>query len=176
MSRYFWLLAAGYVSSGACAKQPAGSQARLEAQWTGSDTGRVVGRPAVEWCDSLRLLQIQVVRGDTGIALALFPGDSMLGGTYRVLMPSRADSTPPASAVALRWFASTAIRGFQGDSGSVVVDRGRSGVLSGKFDASAKSATDNRRIRLRGSFHGLLPRPATTGCSPKPTPPDTDVD
>jgi 4-hydroxy-3-methylbut-2-en-1-yl diphosphate reductase len=170
------LLAAAWVVLGACAKQPAGSQPRLEAQWTGADTGQVEGRPTAEWCDSLRLLQIQLVRGDTGIALALYPGDSMVGGTYRVHPPSRADSMPPASAVALRWFASTAIRGFQGDSGSVVVERDRSGLLSGKFDVRAKSANDARRIRLRGAFHGLLPRAATAGCFPKRPPPDSEVD
>jgi hypothetical protein len=136
----------------------------------------VVGRPTVEWCDSLRLLQIQVVRGDTGIALALYPGDSMLGGTYRVRSPARADSAPPASAVALRWFVSTAIRGFQGDSGSVVIERDEGGKLSGKFDVGAKSATDARRIKIRGSFHDLLPRPAAAGCFPKPTLPDSGVD
>ncbi len=168
MSRRLCLLAAGCMTFAACAKQPAQSQARLEAQWTGTDTGKVAGQPTAEWCDSLRLLQIQLVSGDTGIALALYPGDSMLGGTYRVVPPSRADSTPPASAVALRWFASTAIRGFQGDSGSVVVEREGAGILSGKFETDAKSATDTRRIRLRGSFTGLLPRPATSGCSPKP--------
>ncbi|HEY7637878.1 MAG TPA: 4-hydroxy-3-methylbut-2-enyl diphosphate reductase [Gemmatimonadales bacterium] len=164
------------LSLAACAKPPAGSQARLEVQWTGTDTGKVMGRPTVEWCDSLRLLQIQVVRGDTGVALALYPGDSMMGGTYRVVLPSRADSAPPASAVALRWFAATAIRGFQGDSGSVVVERDGAGILSGKFDVAAKSATDTRRIRVHGSFQGLLPRPAAAGCVSKPAPPDSDVD
>jgi hypothetical protein len=159
-----------------CVQQKAGSQARLEAQWTGSDTGKVAGPPTAEWCDSLRLLQIQVVRGDTGIALALYPTDSMLGGRYRVLPPARADSTPPASAVALRWFAATAIRGFQGDSGSVVVERNRAGKLSGKFEVNAKSATDSRRIKLRGTFHDLLARPAAAGCFPRPTLPDSGVD
>jgi 4-hydroxy-3-methylbut-2-en-1-yl diphosphate reductase len=168
--------AAACVTFGACAKQPPESQGRLEVQWTGSDTGKVAGRPTVEWCDSLRLLQIQVVRGDTGVALALYPGDSMLGGTYRVLLPARADSAPPASAVAVRWFASTAIRGFQGDSGSVIVERNRAGILSGRFEVAAKSATDTRRIRLHGSFRGLIPRPAAAGCFPKPTPPDSEVD
>jgi len=176
MSRRLKLLAGACAMLAACAQQPPGSEARLEAQWTGSDTGRVTGRPTVEWCDSLRLLQIQVVRGDTGIALALYPGDSMMGGTYRVLPPARADSTPPASAVALRWFASTAIRGFQGDSGSVMVERDRGGMLSGTFGVRAKSATDARRVELHGSFRGLLPRPAAAGCFPKPAPRDSGVD
>jgi len=176
MSMRLWLLAGAWGALAACAQQPAGSQARLEARWTGSDTGQVTGRPTVEWCDKLRLLQIQVVRGDTGIALALYPGDSMLGGSYPVLAPSRADSTPPASAVAVRWFASTAIRGFQGDSGSVVVKRDGAGMLSGEFQVRAKSATDARRIRLHGSFHGLLARPAPAGCFPKPTLPDSGID
>jgi hypothetical protein len=170
------LLAIACMAPAGCAQQSAGSQARLEAQWIGSDTGKVAGSPTAEWCDSLRLLEIQVVRGDTGIALALYPTDSMLGGTYRVLPPARADSSPPASAVALRWFASTAIRGFQGDSGSVVVERNGAGKLSGKFEVGAKSATDARRIKLRGSFHEVVPRPAAAGCFPQPTRPDSGVD
>ena len=111
----------GLVPGTACSRdQPAGSPGgTLEAQWVGSDTGKLVAPAVAEWCGSLRVLELRAVRGDTGIALALYPADSVTAGHYPPVQPERGDSTRPSSAVAIRWFAETSIRGFHGDSGSV---------------------------------------------------------
>ena len=132
-----------------------------------------MGPATAEWCDSLRLLQIQALRGDTGVVIALYPVQRFQAGRFRVAPPAKADSTPPAAAVALRWFADTSIRGFQGDSGTVVVDQTRPGVFAGTFDAEAHSVTDGARLTIRGSFHGLTVRPASRGCTARRQRPDT---
>jgi hypothetical protein len=155
--------------------RPAGS---LEVQWVGSDTGRFTAPVVAEWCDSLRLLELRALRGDTGVALALYPTDSVAPGQYKVVPPQRGDSARPAAAVALRWFAETAIRGFRSDSGTVTLTAGAGrGVDAGRFSATLRSANEGSRLTLAGSFSGLTVAPGSPECAgAAPDPDDTDPD
>ncbi len=136
----------------------------LEARWSGKEAAKIKGTATAEWCDSLRLLQIQALVGDTGVAIALYPARQIEAGRFRVVSPQAGDSSRPWAAVALRWFAETSIRGFQGDSGLVVLEQPRPGVLTGTFDAKAHSVTDALHLTIRGDFHDLPVRPASRGC------------
>ncbi|HET9274667.1 MAG TPA: hypothetical protein VFN96_01220 [Gemmatimonadales bacterium] len=151
----------------ACSREkPVGSPAStLEVEWVGSDTGKLVAPVVAEWCDSLRMLELRAVRGDTGIALALYAAESVTAGHYPMVPPERGDSTRPSSAVALRWFAETSIRGFQGDSGSVSLDAGGPGAGGGSFAARLRSTTEGSRLNVTGSFQGLTVRPAPPECA-----------
>jgi hypothetical protein len=159
---------------GACSRgQPAAPpHGRVEVQWVGSDTGKLVAPAVAEWCDSLRMLEVRAVHGDTGIALVLYPGDSLTAGRYPMVPPRRRDSTRPGAALALRWFAETSIRGFQGDSGSVTVAALGVGAGAGRFGARLRSATEGSRLRLTGSFQGLTIRPAPADCAGATQDPD----
>jgi hypothetical protein len=81
-----------------------------------------------------------------------------------VIAPERADSSRPSAAVALRWFAETSIRGFRGDSGSVVLEAIGPGASAGRFSAHLLSATEGSRLTVTGSFKGLSITPAPQGC------------
>jgi hypothetical protein len=135
----------------------------MVAEWTGSDTGRLVAPARAEWCDSLGMLEIRAIHGDSGLAVAIYPESLVRPDSYPVRPPDSADSVPPASAVALRWFAETAIRGFQGDSGQVVLER-TDGRVTGWFEAAMRSVNDDMRLDLRGSFRELRIVPAARGC------------
>lgn len=160
-------LAAGCGSGGS--GRPTG--ARLEARWTGADTAAFSAPATAEWCDSLNLLEILAIAGDTGIEIALYPRDGVAPGAYPVLPPATADSLPPSAAVGLRWFAQTAVQGFQGDSGQVSLTRTPDGALSGRFRATARAISGKGRLTITGSFDDLRQRPATSGCSKAPPPP-----
>jgi hypothetical protein len=156
----------GVVLATACSRErPADSPgATLEARWVGSDSGKIVAPAVAEWCDSLRLLEVRAVHGDTGIALVLYPADSLTPGPHRVVPPERGDSTRPSGAVALRWFAETSIRGFRGDG-------------AGSFVARLRSTTDGSRLHITGSFRGLTVHPASPECAGVPKEPvDTEPD
>jgi hypothetical protein len=140
---------------------------KLEAHWTGSDTGKISVTARAEWCGRDRFLEIRAVRGDTGLALALFPRDTVVPGRYQVRALPLADSRPAAS-VGLRLFAQTAIKGFQGDSGSVQLRRSTAGVFSGEIEARARSVSGIQRVHLTGTFHDLTILPQVRGCSPPP--------
>jgi hypothetical protein len=163
-----WLATTGLLAACSPAESEARPAGSLEAQWVGGDTGKLVAPAVAEWCDSLRMLELRAVRGDTGIALVLYPADTLVPGEYRMLVPERADSVRPAAAVALRWFAETAIRGFRGDSGSLTLDSLAPGAGSGRFSASLRSATDGTRLTVTGSFRGLTVTPASPDCAGSP--------
>jgi hypothetical protein len=160
----------GVVLAAACSRERSADTAggTLEAQWVGSDTGKLVAPAVAEWCDSLRVLELRAVRGDTGIALALYPADSLAAGDYPAVPPERGDSTRPSAAVAMRWFAETSIRGFRGDSGSVSLAATGPGVGAGSFAARLRSATEGSRLNVTGSFRGVTVRPAPPECAGVP--------
>jgi hypothetical protein len=161
---FFCVLAAGLAVGCGPSGRGAKGGAQLEVEWSGADTGKVQAEPTAEWCDSLRLLEIRAIRGDTGIGLALYPRTRIEAGRYPIVAPGAADSSAPAAALALRWFGETSIRGFQGDSGLVTVRESPPGVYAGTIEAKARSVTDGGRLSLRGSFAGLVARPAARGC------------
>jgi len=94
--------------------------ARLEMEWSGESKGRLAAPATAEWCDSLKVLEIRALSGDSGIAIALYPTDTIRSDSYAVMPPAKADSVPPAAAVALRYFGETSVKGYQGDSGRVL--------------------------------------------------------
>lgn len=162
---------------GACGLLSDGSSAegRLEAHWTGADAGKISGPATAEWCGIRRLLEIRTIQGDTGLALALFPAESVSSGTYRIVDPPKAESLPPAAGVAVRWFAVNAVKGFQGESGMVVLERSKSGKLSGTVAAGARSVADTQRIAITGKFQNLTIQPQTRGCAPRLEDPEADA-
>jgi hypothetical protein len=149
---------------------------QVDIHWEGSERGRLSGTATAEWCSILRLLEIRGLQGDTGFAMALYPTDSATSGEYRVVDPTKGDSLRPAVGIALRWVTQTAIKGFQGESGSVALQRGPSGELSGRVTAGARSATDTQRITIEGSFKDLTIRSQARGCAPRREQPDTDAE
>jgi len=157
----------GLVSAAACSRERSADTpwGTLEAQWVGGDTGKLVAPAVAEWCDSLGVLELRAVHGDTGIALALYPADSLAAGDYPTVPPARGDSTRPSAAVAMRWFAETSIRGFRGDSGSVTLAATGPGVGAGSFAARLRSTTEGSRLNVTGSFQGLTVQPAPPDCA-----------
>jgi hypothetical protein len=153
---------------GACRKAPEQPPAigHLEVRWSGRNGGAISGPATARWCAIRRVLEIRTVRGDTGIALALYPTKSLAIGRYPVVDPVKAESVPPAAGVAVRWLTQTVVQGFQGDSGRVDLDRSSSGQLSGRVSARAHSVVDTQRIVLSGRFRDLTLRSDSLGCAP----------
>jgi hypothetical protein len=138
---------------------------RLEVQWTGSDRGKISGPATAEWCAPDRLLEIRSIQGDTGVALALYPSETITAGRYRVVDPVKAESLPPAAGLALRWLTQTTVQGFQGDSGTVDLERSISGQISGQVRARARSVVDTQRVEVTGIFRDLTVRPKRSECA-----------
>lgn len=121
-----------------------------------------------EWCDERRALEIRGIAGDTGLGLVLYPVDTIAADSYRVVLPEGADSAPPAAAIALRVFSTNTIQGYQGDSGSVALRRGKDGELSGVIDARARSVVNGQVVTVSGKVGDLTIVPQKRGCGPAP--------
>jgi hypothetical protein len=147
-----------------------GGSGRLDVRWTGTEGGRIARPATAEWCARHKRLEIQAIQGDTGIGVAIYPVDSIVAGEYRVLPPARAESLPPAAGVALRWLSKASVRGFRADTGTVVLERGRAGTLSGSVAARARSVTDTQRVEINGTFQELTVMPQSRGCIPPAAP------
>lgn len=151
----------------------AGGKGQMSIQWSGSGDGNVTAPATATWCEVQRLLEIRSIRGDTGIALAVYPTTRPTGGSYRIVEPAKAESMPPAAGVAVRWLTRNAVQGFRGDSGQLELERSSTGQLSGRVHARARSVVDTQRIQLTGTFRDLTPMLDTLGCGPVDT---TDED
>ena len=128
------------------------------------------------------MLEVRAIQGDTGVALALYPAETLTAGVYRVVAPTSAESLAPAAALALRWLTSKTVQGFRGESGSVTLERSRTGQVSGEIKAWARSVVDTQRVTVTGSFRDLMLQlePGTCAAPGRPAnaaePPDSDVD
>jgi len=181
-----WLLCTSGIAT-ACGDSPdsAGKAGWVAASWTGADTGRMAGSGIAEWCAERRALEIRGVQGDTGLAVVLYPVDSIEPDTFRVVLPEGADTLAPSGAIGLRLFEANAVQGYQGDSGAIVLQRAESGQLSGTIAARARSVVNGQQVRLTGQLRNLNVVPQGRGCVPEPLsdsadtnagPSSTDVD
>jgi hypothetical protein len=158
-----FLAVLGCSGSAGTAGSPRG---RIEAQWTGSDTGRMTAEAAAIWCAEQKMVHLAGLRGDTGLALLIFPEDSTVAGRYGISAPAAAKAHPPAAAVALRLLDRTAVLGYQSEGGSLTVERGDRGRLSGGLVAELRAAPDPGKLTLRGRFTGVPVRPGGADCGP----------
>lgn len=156
------LLAVALASCRASGPAPEG---RLKARWIGADTGQLSGFAVAEWCEEQRRLEIRTIKGDTGLALAVFPVVVLSPDTFRVAAAGSKDTAPPSARVGLRWFEATAISGFQGDSGTVVLERTDSGQLTGRLAARASSVSNSDRVTVTGDFENLAVIRQVRGCA-----------
>jgi hypothetical protein len=165
------LFVLGAAGCGSKAEAPHGP--RVSVRWTGADTAAFSARAVAEWCAPLHLLEIRAVAGDTGVGIALYPPDTVDAGMYPIRRPDAADTARERSAaVALRWFSKTTVMGFQGDSGSLVLERRPDASWGGRFTARARPLVTGARLHVTGIFDGLRVVPAPSDCAGRP-PADT---
>lgn len=158
-----WL---AFCYAAACSAPPGRQNGNgwIEASWTGADTGEMAAPMTAEWCDVRGALEIRGVAGDTGLGLVLYPVDTIDADSYPIVPPERADSLPPAAALALRVFSPNTIQGYQGDSGTVALERSEDGELSGVFEARARSVVNGQLLTVTGKVRDLTIVPQKRGC------------
>src|SRR4051812_9625238 len=121
------------------------SEGNLEIRWSGREHGRISALATAGWCAPRLVLEIRSIRGDTGIAFALYPAETLSAGVYRVVDPVRAESLAPAAALALRWLTPRVVQGFRGESGSGRLEGSGMGQGSGEGVGGGRSGVVHER-------------------------------
>jgi hypothetical protein len=130
------------------------SAGHLQAKWAGSDSGKLTAKARAVWCAPGRLLEVIGVDSDAGLGLAIYPSDSVMEGEFPVMDPRQDSLQRPRTAVGIRWFTETQIKGYQGDSGGLKLTR-RERVLDGALEAKLHAAGTPETIRVNASFRGV---------------------
>lgn len=144
----------------ACSKEK-GARGRLEVGWTGPDTGALNVPATAQWCPADSALEISGIEGDSGVAVAIFPADTMKPGVYPAGPPGEGMARPRAG-IALRRFGENLILGYYSMSGTVTVDSGS--PLNGSLQATLKSVNTGDQVNVTGSFRGLVIEPGDAMC------------
>ena len=151
---------------GAAGAQP--GHGRVEVAWGGANKGQMRATATAVWCNAARIAQVTAIQGDTGLGLLLRPRDSLATGTYRIVEATASrDSAAPTAALGLRLITQVAVAGYQGRSGSIVLERiGPTGV-SGRFSAKASApANPADTVSLSGRFTDVPVAPGGPACPP----------
>jgi hypothetical protein len=116
---------------------------------------------AAIWCAAAHTMRLTAVAGDTGIGILIYSADSLSSGRYPVVPPADLRSNTPAASIGLRLVTLTAVSGYQGRTGTLILEQVEAGRVSGRFDATAGSATGAvGAIRVSGRFSTV---PLTAG-------------
>ncbi|MFZ5623349.1 MAG: hypothetical protein ACOY71_02815 [Gemmatimonadota bacterium] len=99
-----------------------------EISWTGEEqTGRLGAPARARWCAREARLELVAERGDTAFAFIIRPPGiaAPAAGSYPVQRPLVPPAAPPrqSASTALRIFAASGLLGYQGNDGSVVLER-----------------------------------------------------
>jgi len=150
----------------ACRSQPTAVEngpGTMSVVWSGKYSGRFAAPATASWCAVDTMLQVEAIRGDTGVSFVLFEKDTLAQGPRPVVAPEVNVNWRPMAAAALRWFNDTDILGFTGKSGVVSVTATDSGA-TGTVDVSLRGANQVDTVHLSGTFTAVPVRPAVGAC------------
>lgn len=148
----------GLVLAVACRGDDATSPGQIDVAWTGADTGQLRVPATARWCANDSLMEITGAAGDSGMAVAVLPADTLEAGTFPVTIPL-ASRTRPSARVGIRWYGETLIEGYYGHSGTVTIDSGAD--LNGRIEATLRSVNDGGEISLSGTFRQITILPGS---------------
>lgn len=149
----------------ACGESSLG-RGQLSTTWTfGEFQGQLTADVSATICPTTRLVELVTIRGDTGVAILLFPVDTVVTtGAYPVFPTQIGIEPRPGAMVALRWFESVRVEAFESLDGEVVVEGGGAEGLSGRFSARLVGVERLDTVMVQGAFSGIAPVPAGPDC------------
>lgn len=154
----------------ACRGEGAAGPGTIDVVWSGADTGQLLVAASAYWCAGDSVVEISGAAGDSGVALAVLPRDTLSPGVFPVGMPLPA-RTRPGARIAVRWPGETLVEGYYSLSGTVTVDPGTD--LNGSLEAVLRSVVNGGEISLSGTFRELKVQPGSaTTCGGTAPPPD----
>lgn len=144
--------------------------AMMQATWQRDSVESSLSLPAhAVWCRDLGFLEVVGGRNDTGIALAVFPGDSLRGGQYTVLPPAGRTDDRGIAAVAVRLFSQDELLAFEGLTGEARIDSQPDG-LAGFFNARLRTPLGGDSLLVEAHFSAVQITDGGVECRPEAAP------
>ena len=128
---------------------------RLQVEWNGWVTGRLRADLTGSLCAADRLVELLAYRGDTGAGLSLYFLDAVIPARYPIFDPLLLEPPRPGSAMALRWFAETALIGVEGYGGWVEVESVAGDTISGRFEVQLRNLEHTDTVVATGTFRNV---------------------
>ena len=150
----------------ACGSVSAGE---LSARWSGGARGSLRGPAHAGWCATSGWLELTLMRGDTGVAAAVFPIGALRAGVYPIV----AAGVPvhPGAAVALRWLDSTTVQQYAAQAGTLRLEQVSPREVSGTMTATLRAVgpaptagSASGIVTLAGRFTRVPVATAPDGC------------
>lgn len=159
-------LAVLLLTATACGPTPSkAAPGDLDVSWRGAERGRFIAPLEASHCVESGQVELLAIRGDTGIGVALFLGDSatIRPAEYPVVPGSQLEEPRPGATVGARWFATTTIAAFEGSTGKVTLTSAGQ-LLSGTLDASFTALDSPDTLQVTGSFSQVPVVKADSNC------------
>lgn len=160
-----WLLLTAVLVACDTPATPDEPRGSLSVRWNGVAQGTFSAPAVGGWCATDSLLEVVAVRGDTGVGFSLLAEDTVRARDYPVLSGSIAVDWRPLAVAGLRWATDTALLGFEGADGRIVVTGTDSGTVAGTLDLLLRLNDGTDTLRLTGEFTNIpiLPAPGSCG-------------
>lgn len=130
------------------------SSAQLSLTWRNdARQGDLIATATATACARTRLVELVAAKGDTGIAILLLPVDSVpVPGVLPVASPLTRSEPRPAAMVAVRWFETISVDGFESTGGEVTLDAVDATGLTGRFQVRLQSVEAIDTLVVEGRF------------------------
>lgn len=143
----------------------------VQVRWEDGDTisMALAATGTARWCEAGRWLEVSALQGDTGVMIALFPGDSLVTGSYPVaLSVPESLRVRPGATVGVRWFAPGVVAGYRGWQGAVELTDAQNELVSGHLAVDAMPVAGDGTIAVEGTFEQVPLISADSGCRALP--------
>lgn len=133
-----------------------GSAADLSVEWDGEVPGRFSAPGKAVFCAQTGLVELEALRGDTGVAAVLFLSDSgkVEAADYPVFLAASYPEPRPGALAGLRWFDNVQIVAWEGLRGTIEVTPADS-TLAGTFSVMMQQVNRPDTVLMTGRFSGI---------------------
>lgn len=141
------------------------STAELSIEWEGEVTGRFSAPGQAVLCAQTGLVEMEAIRGDTGVAAVLFLSDSsrVAATDYPVFLAASYPEPRPGALAGLRWFDNVQVVAWEGLRGTIEV-RPADSTLAGTFSVTMQQVNHPDTVLVTGRFSGIPLIRADSSC------------
>ena len=141
------------------------STAEVSLEWGGEVPGRFSAPGKAVLCLQTGQVELEAIRGDTGVAAVLFLSDSsrVAAAEYPIFLAASYPEPRPGALAGMRWFDAVQVVAWEGLRGSIEV-RPADSTLAGSFSVTMQQVNHPDTVLVTGRFSGIPLIRADSSC------------